>query len=334
MIKATPFRLTIIAGFTLSMSGCLGGGSNNVKQTSTLTPTPAPTPVPVVVGAGATYTVGGTANPPASITQTLQLSGGVSSGLATTVTYTHNYTTNVSTLTGGTDVSAATVTVTPTNGAITNITQNTPNARLSGSTSSYSGSDLQPATVTNLDACAGGNCATSIRDLSLSTFGGFKYLAYGSWFEESGTSGTVNGVGGFLVVGAPTAPASIPVTGTASYRGASAGSYINSATNYVGDFGAEFNATAAFADRSIAVSTTNTFADEGSGYVSRPAYNYSGTLTYAAGSNQFSGPIATTSGLSGTATGLFFGPAAQEIGGVFNATGGTIAVKGFFVGKQ
>lgn len=327
-IVATPSRLTVIAASLLILAGC-GGGSNLVASAPDATPS-----VPVVVGAGATYTVSGTSNAPASITQTLQLSGGVSTGLATTATYTHNYTTNATTLTGGTNVSAATVTVTPTSGAITGITLNAPNARLSGSTSSFSGTDLQPATVTDLDACAGGNCANSIRDLELSTFGGFKYLAYGQWFEESGSSGTVNGVGGFLVVGAPTAPANIPVTGTASYSGGSAGMYINSATNFAGDFGADFNAAANFANRSLAVTTTNTFVDEGSGYVSRPEHNYSGTLTYAAGSNQFSGPIATTSGLSGTATGLFFGPAAQEIGGVFNATGGTVTVKGGFVGKQ
>ncbi len=320
-IVATPFRLTVIAASILVLTGC-GGGSKLA-------------PVPVVVGAGATYTVGGTTNAPANITQTLQLSGGVSTGLATTATYTHNYNTNASTLTGGTNVSAATVTVTPTSGAITGITLNAPNARLSGSTSSFSGTDLQPATVTSLNACAGGNCATSTRDLPLLTIGGFQYLAYGGWGEESGSSGTVNGVVGFMVVGAPTAPANIPVTGTASYSGASAGIYLNSATNFAGVFGATFNAAANFANRSLAVSTTNTIVNEGSGNVSRPEHNYSGTLTYAAGSNQFAGPITTaTSGLSGTATGLFFGPAAQEIGGVFNATGGTLTAKGFFVGKQ
>ncbi len=321
---ATPLRLTVIAASILGLAGCGGGGGGGGLVSA-----------PVVVGAGATYTVGTSPNAPANITQTLQLSGGVSTGLAATGTYTHNYNTNASTLTGGTNVSAATVTVTPTSGAITGITLNAPNARLSGSTSSFSGADLQPATVTSLGACAGGNCATSIRDLALETSGGFKYLTYGGWEEESGSSGTVNGVVGLMVVGVPTAPANIPVTGTASYSGLSAGLYLNSATNFAGAFGAIFNAAANFSNRSLAVSTTNTLVDEGSGPVSRPAHNYSGTLTYAAGSNQFSGPIATaTSGLSGTATGLFFGPAAQEIGGVFHATGGTVTVKGLFVGKQ
>ncbi len=323
IIVATPFRLTVIAASILVLTGCASGGGAS-----------APAPGPVVVGAGATYTVSGTANAPASITQTLQLSGGVSTGLATTATYTYNVGDGTGTLTGGTNVGAATVTVTPTSGAITGITLNAPNARLSGSTSSFSGTDLQTATTTNLDACAGGNCETSIRDLYLYTDrigGNFLYLAYGQWFEESGSSGTVNGAGGFLVVGAPTAPANIPVTGTANYSGGSAGMYFNSTGNVAGYFEADFNATANFANRSLAVSTTNTFVDN----VSQDAHNYSGTLTYAAGSNQFSGPITTaSSGLSGTATGLFFGPAAQEIGGVFTATGGTVTVKGIFVGKQ
>ena len=46
-----------------------------------------------------------------------------------------------------------------------------------------------------------------------------------------------------------------------------------------------------------------------------------GTLTYEAGSNQFTGPVETTGGMEGTATGLFFGPAAQEIGGTFATRG-------------
>ncbi len=48
-----------------------------------------------------------------------------------------------------------------------------------------------------------------------------------------------------------------------------------------------------------------------------PTYNMSGTLNYAAGSNAISGTVTTGTGLTGTVTANFFGPAAQEIGGTF-----------------
>ena len=47
-----------------------------------------------------------------------------------------------------------------------------------------------------------------------------------------------------------------------------------------------------------------------------------GELTYEAGSNQFTGPVETTGGMTGMASGVFYGPAAEEIGGTF-ATQGT-----------
>ena len=57
--------------------------------------------------------------------------------------------------------------------------------------------------------------------------------------------------------------------------------------------------------------------------------NLTGTLTYSAGSNQFTGAVANSgSTLSGTATGRFYGPAAQEIGGTFGLTGAGLSAYG------
>jgi hypothetical protein len=66
--------------------------------------------------------------------------------------------------------------------------------------------------------------------------------------------------------------------------------------------------------------------------------NLSGTLSYLAGSNQFSGTVNTTS-MSGIATGKFYGPSAQEIGGTFSVSNGTVgsggsAYIGGFGGKR
>jgi hypothetical protein len=60
-----------------------------------------------------------------------------------------------------------------------------------------------------------------------------------------------------------------------------------------------------------------------------------GTLNYASGSNQFSGAISTDGGMTGSATGRFYGPAAQEIGGTFSATGpGVQSYGGAFGGAR
>jgi hypothetical protein len=63
--------------------------------------------------------------------------------------------------------------------------------------------------------------------------------------------------------------------------------------------------------------------------------NMSGTLSYVSGSNQFSGAITTTNGMTGSAKGRFYGPSAQEIGGTFSVTGsGVQSYGGAFGGSR
>src|SRR5262249_10480105 len=95
-------------------------------------------------------------------------------------------------------------------------------------------------------------------------------------------------------------------------------------------------AAADFGSRSLSFTTTNTITTVNLGF--NPAVtnslNLSGTLTYGAGSNQFSGTVTTAGGgvsdapMSGTAQGFFYGPSATEIGGTFFVTGGGITVYG------
>jgi hypothetical protein len=64
-----------------------------------------------------------------------------------------------------------------------------------------------------------------------------------------------------------------------------------------------------------------------------------GTLTLVPGTNQFNGAVTTPSmfpALNGNVTGRFYGPAADEIGGVFALTGATNphALLGSFGGKR
>ncbi len=120
------------------------------------------------------------------------------------------------------------------------------------------------------------------------------------------------------------------------------------------------NATANFATQTIAFSTTGTltapFTAPGANFhtnsgptpttpVANPGLDMTGTLSYAAGNNTFTGTVTTSNGVSGNATGRFYGPglaaatatkvagAPPEIGGTFAVTGAAGAMQGAFGGK-
>lgn len=70
-----------------------------------------------------------------------------------------------------------------------------------------------------------------------------------------------------------------------------------------------------------------------------------GTLTYAAGVNSFTGTVSNNAmgmlpdgqmptALTGTAKGKFNGPTATEMGGVFKISGAGYSVNGAFAGKR
>jgi hypothetical protein len=60
-----------------------------------------------------------------------------------------------------------------------------------------------------------------------------------------------------------------------------------------------------------------------------------GNWNYAPGTSQFSGSVKTVNGdLTGSASGRFYGPTAQEIGGVYGLTGGGATMLGGFGGKR
>ena len=113
--------------------------------------------------------------------------------------------------------------------------------------------------------------------------------------------------------------------GTATYEGLSAGVYSNSDGD-VFQTESGVGAMVNFATRSIEFTTTGTQVNDLStppaAFVAQSDLDMTGTLEYEAGSNQFTGPVETTGGMTGTASGVFYGPAAEEIGGTF-ATQGT-----------
>lgn len=151
------------------------------------------------------------------------------------------------------------------------------------------------------------------------------YQSFGVW--ETGVD-TNNGTLGVFSVGAPTPAGDVPGVDGASFTGKVVGSYVNAAGQghtVLADLGVDVS----WADRSLAFATTNTrIAADGISFYTNPDpdldLNLSGTLVYDPTNNRFSGvltttqtPTATTRTLAGDSTGQFYGPNAEELGGVF-----------------
>jgi hypothetical protein len=165
---------------------------------------------------------------------------------------------------------------------------------------------------------------------------GWNYQTFGVW--ETGT--TVSGNVGALSIGAPTPVGGLPSGVIATYNGLTAGLYADSAGQLFGT-AASMSATVDFTARSVAFATSGTTVATPSGSPTLNAdLNLAGTLTYASGTTQFAGPVTTSHAnssdrLNGTATGRFYGPAAEEIGGVYSLSGsGLNSMLGGFGGKR
>jgi len=160
---------------------------------------------------------------------------------------------------------------------------------------------------------------------------GWSYQSFGVWTNGNTTGQVSAGSAGTATVGT-----SIPTTGTGTYTGKAAGLFGNATTTYF--VTADMAATANFATRSIAFSTTNSvYSPTLTGtYSTAGGLNLSSTMSYSANTNSFSG-TANSSGatvLTGAIGGQFYGPTAQEIGGVFAVKNGNLGYIGGFGGKR
>jgi hypothetical protein len=167
-------------------------------------------------------------------------------------------------------------------------------------------------------------------------FVGWNYQTFGFW----ATGTTVGANVGALSIGAPTPVGGLPSGIVATYNGATAGFYVDPAGQLFAT-GASMTATVDFTARSVAFSTSGTDVTTATGAITaNPDLNLAGALTYASGTTQFAGPVTTSHAnssdrLNGTATGRFYGPAAEEIGGVYSLSGsGLNSMLGGFGGKR
>lgn len=197
------------------------------------------------------------------------------------------------------------------------------------SSPSWSGAEISCSPTCDAENATSVGVAVNAQDPGVA----WNYQTYGFWAADGAPE-----IGGAISIGAPTPVGGIPTSGTATYNGLSSGIYID-AGGATWIHSADMLAVADFgAPRSVAFSTTNTVATNAVGPVSMPGLNLSGTLSIMPGANEIRGTLTTASTfLNGPATGRFYGPTAQEIGGVYALTTGTFSPNtmiGGFGGKQ
>jgi hypothetical protein len=184
-----------------------------------------------------------------------------------------------------------------------------------------------------LGACAAGDTEKTGVVLNPATLG-WDYQTFGVW--------AINGAPlqvGAISAGAVTPASAVPTTGSATFTGHAGGFYFDG-TGARLTTDAQMSAVANFSNRSIQFSTTGTMVSTAANPPATTAnsgLNLSGNLSYAPGSSQFSGNVNTANGaLSGNASGRFYGPNAEEIGGVYglNAASGGARMIGGFGGKR
>jgi hypothetical protein len=162
---------------------------------------------------------------------------------------------------------------------------------------------------------------------------GWNYQSFGVWNTASAGGGAMHASS----FGVPTPASAVPTSGTATFTGKLAGLYV-SPSGQGSAAAADLSVRADFRTRSLVFGSSGTVVTRDlRAPVAAPGLNLSGTLTYQPGSNAFSGTLRNAAGtMSGTTSGKFYGPAAQELGGAFNlrASGTSEAFTGAYGAKR
>lgn len=145
---------------------------------------------------------------------------------------------------------------------------------------------------------------------------GWEYQSFGVWNNQdiTGEQGWV----GAHSFGSGTADAAVPLSGTATFVGKFGGLYVSPAGE--GSVAAgDVTVNADFSARSLSFASNNTVTTRDLAVATpAPNLNLSGTLTYAPDLARFSGTLTSAGGtMSGASNGQFYGPKAEELGGVF-----------------
>jgi hypothetical protein len=149
---------------------------------------------------------------------------------------------------------------------------------------------------------------------------GWNYQTFGVWVTGSGTS---SGRIGTFSVGSITPNSQVPNMGMATYLGGLGGAYVApDGTDFLTT--ADLQVDANFVTNALNFQSSNTqLTRDLQTFTPDNTLNLDGTLTWSGGSSEFGGPLSNQSGsLSGEASGSFYGPSAEELGGNFLLTNG------------
>jgi C-lobe and N-lobe beta barrels of Tf-binding protein B len=142
----------------------------------------------------------------------------------------------------------------------------------------------------------------------------WNYQSFGVWNEGGNEGGLIYS----RSIGTATPASAVLASGSATFTGKLGGLYISP----VGEgsvAAANLTVNADFSSRTLGfASSGTTLSRDVAAATPAPNLNLSGTLSYAPGSNAFSGTLTNAGGtMSGASNGQFYGPAANELGGVF-----------------
>jgi transferrin binding protein len=172
-------------------------------------------------------------------------------------------------------------------------------------------------------SCNGGGICTASSPTASAVIGdalgnGWNYQTYGVWAVQFNPTIVAFGA---VSAGTATPGNAVPTTGTANFFGSTSGYFLDAAgirhtTN------AEMIANVDFQNRAIGFNTHDTTFSNSTGGGIHEGLNLFGTLTWAPGFNRFSGRVQTADRtLDGNASGKFYGPKAEEIGGTYQLGG-------------
>lgn len=169
---------------------------------------------------------------------------------------------------------------------------------------------------------------------------GWNYQTFGVWGQIMSAT-TLQG--GAISAGIVTPASALPTTvGTFTFTGLANGFFVETVggpSGLVYFTTASMTANVDFNAGTVGFSTSGTQQVPITGVAgfARPGLDLSGNLVYDPSVNRFAGQVKTGVGgvsVSGNATGRFYGPSAQEIGGTFNLTGTGGTYIGGFGGRR
>jgi hypothetical protein len=171
-----------------------------------------------------------------------------------------------------------------------------------------------------LGVCGADTATSTVVGIDAKTIG-WNYQTFGIWLQRPSPTTFQAGA---MSAGAVTPANAVPTSGPANFSGIASGFYVNqSGAAFVTT--AEMTAAVDFGARSVLFATDDTRITnlDGSGLPSSAGQlNLSGNLTYDPVPNRFTGAVNTQdTTLNGSATGRFYGPQAQEMGGTYGLTG-------------